>query len=136
MNGDCGIVIEKTDDEKAFIVRFEPDHFVEIPINENNLELAYALTIHKTQGSEYPVIAVVIHSSHTFQHNNTGRNLFYTAVTRASKTAIIIGNPWGINNCAKVQSVNKRRTLLYPMFYLYQQQQQQNQQASQQQQNI
>ncbi len=77
--------------------------------HRNDIQLAYALTIHKTQGSEFPCSIVVTHKSHSFMHH---RNLLYTGVTRASKTAIIIGDRWGIANCAKRMQVDERKTFL------------------------
>jgi len=74
-----------------------------------NLELAYALTIHKAQGSEFPCCIVVCHKSHSFMHH---RNLLYTAVTRAQKCAVILGDSWGIRNCAIKVQANQRRTFL------------------------
>ena len=74
-----------------------------------DIDLAYALTIHQTQGSEFPVAIVIIHKSHSFQHH---RNLLYTGVTRAKRSTIILGDHWGIRNCAEKVRVNHRRTWL------------------------
>jgi len=60
--------------------------------NLQDLQLAYALTIHKAQGSEFPRAIVVVHKAHAFMHH---RNLFYTGVTRAKETAVVIGDRWG-----------------------------------------
>jgi exodeoxyribonuclease V alpha subunit len=75
----------------------------------NDLDLAYALTIHQTQGSEFPVAIVIIHKSHSFQHH---RNMLYTGATRAKRSVILLGDHWGIRNCASKVQVNKRRTWL------------------------
>ncbi len=64
---------------------------------------------HNCQGSEYPCVIAVIHKSHSFQHH---RNLFYTAVTRARKTAIVLGDAWGIRECARKRSTALRQTFL------------------------
>lgn len=74
-----------------------------------HIYLAFASTIHKMQGSECECVIAVIHKSQSFMHH---RNLFYTAVTRAKKTAIIIGDRWGIRNCAEKESTDKRKTFL------------------------
>src|SRR5205807_1037966 len=79
-------------------VRFDDRSVIYDNEDRTELELAYALTIHKYQGSEVPCALVVVHKSHDFQHH---RNLFYTGVTRARNMAIIAGDPWGIANCAK-----------------------------------
>lgn len=74
-----------------------------------DLELAYALTIHKAQGSEFPCVIAVIHKAHAFQHH---RNLLYTAATRAMKTLILIGDSWGMKNCARRRRTDERNTWL------------------------
>ena len=85
------------------------ENLVSIDKNSNDLQLAYALTIHKSQGSEFPCVILIVHKSHSFQHH---RNLFYTGVTRAHKTIRILGDNWGIRNCARVVKAENRRTFL------------------------
>ncbi len=110
MNGSIGIV-KSAGSDGSLSIEFESG-LVEIEAGSperNDIQLAYALTIHRAQGSEYPCSMVVIHSAHSFMHH---RNLLYTGVTRASKTAIIIGDTGGIANCAHVRHVDERRTLM------------------------
>ncbi len=76
---------------------------------DDQLELAYALTVHKAQGSEFPCAIVVVHKDHSFMHH---RNLFYTAVTRAQRCVFIVGDAWGMRHCAEVQQVSQRKTFL------------------------
>ena len=110
MNGAVGTIVDVT--ENGMIsVAFE-DTTVEISSDSSdlkNLQLAYALTIHKSQGSEFPCSIVIVHKSHSFMHH---RNLLYTGITRASKSAIIVGDRWGIANCATKRQVDKRNTFL------------------------
>ena len=73
------------------------------------LKHGYALTVHKSQGSEYPCVIAVIHKAHSFMLN---RAIFYTSVGRAQKTAIIVGDRWGIANCAKKNLSDDRRTFM------------------------
>lgn len=80
--------------------------------NLNDLQLAYALSVHKTQGSEFPCAIVIIHKVHSFMHH---RNLLYTGVTRARKSAIVIGDHWGIHNCAQKTQADNRKTFLAVM---------------------
>jgi exodeoxyribonuclease V alpha subunit len=75
----------------------------------SDLSLAYALTIHKAQGSEFPCAIVLVHKSHSFMHH---RNLFYTGVTRAQEVAIVIGDRWGLRNCAQRRRLEQRKTFL------------------------
>ena len=74
-----------------------------------NISLAYALSVHKVQGSEFPCVIFVCHKAHSFM---THRNLFYTAVTRAQRTVILLGDPWGVKAAAGKVVVNQRRTWL------------------------
>lgn len=111
MNGAIGIVTEVGAKRDELRVRFD-DREVELtPENEGakDLSLAYALTIHKAQGSEFPCAVVVIHKAHAFMHH---RNLFYTGVTRARQVAIVVGDLWGMRNCAEKEQVERRKTFL------------------------
>jgi exodeoxyribonuclease V alpha subunit len=118
MNGTLGIVMGETvngDGDDCFNIEFETGVTCEIAKKSKefrDIGLAYALTVHKVQGSEFPCTVVICHKLHTYMHH---RNLLYTAVTRARKSCIIIGDRWGIMNCAKHQKTEKRRTFL-PVF--------------------
>jgi len=72
------------------------------------LQLAYALTAHKAQGSEFPCAVVLCHKSHFF----ADRNWLYTAVTRAARTCILVGDKWGLGRTARKISNANRRTFL------------------------
>jgi exodeoxyribonuclease V alpha subunit len=114
MNGALGFVVVN-DPKCGLTVDFE-SRLVEIAKDtrkEQNLQLAYATSIHKMQGSEFPCALVIVHKSHAFMHH---RNLLYTAVTRAQKSVILLGDKWGIENCAKVQKVDQRNTFLSFLF--------------------
>ena len=75
-----------------------------------DVQLAYALTVHKTQGSEFPSVVLVIHPSQYYKLRH--RNLFYTGVTRAQKSVFILGEEETIKECAKRVDTHKRQTLL------------------------
>jgi len=75
------------------------------------LTLAYALTVHKSQGSEYPAVVMVIHSTHYIMLQ---RNLLYTALTRAQRMACIVGNQRGIWRAIKNVTERERYTRLAP----------------------
>lgn len=77
--------------------------------NANGLRLAYALTIHKSQGSEFPWVVVVVHSSHSYM---LSRQLFYTAITRAKKGVVLVGNTKGIRIATSDKEPPKRQTAL------------------------
>lgn len=74
----------------------------------HNVQLAYALTAHKAQGSEFPCAVVLCHRSHFF----ADRNWLYTAVTRAAKHCLLVGDRWGLRNAVKKNNTIQRRTLL------------------------
>lgn len=113
MNGAIGLVRQRrqSSENKTVVwdVEFE-DGIVLYPDESfGELQLAYALTVHKSQGSEWPCVVFVAHKSQRFMHS---RNLFYTAVTRAQKTMVIVGDPVGIQSCAEKDAVDSRRTWL------------------------
>lgn len=88
-NGDCGIVSSIREESEILVVTFDDMKVVEYEFNQlDELELAYAVTIHKSQGSEYPVVVIPIHSGPPMLLN---RNLLYTAVTRAKKMVVGVG---------------------------------------------
>jgi exodeoxyribonuclease V alpha subunit len=88
-NGDIGYIRNIDFDEKEFVIEF-PEKDVVYGFDEtDDLSLAYALTVHKSQGSEYPAVVLGMHTQHYIMLQ---RNLLYTALTRAKKMAIIIGN--------------------------------------------
>ena len=89
-NGDMGIVREINDFAETMTVEFDEGRMVEYPYKLlDELELAYAITIHKSQGSEYPSVVIPLLSGPSMLMN---RNLLYTAVTRARKCVTLVGN--------------------------------------------
>lgn len=89
-NGDTGIIEEINDFAETVTVCFDEGRMVEYPYKLlEELELAYAVTIHKSQGSEYPAVVIPLLSGPRMLMN---RNLLYTAVTRAKKCVTIVGN--------------------------------------------
>jgi exodeoxyribonuclease V alpha subunit len=110
MNGAMGVVLGAERDG-AMTLDFD-GHAVEIKAGSEaagNIQLAYATSIHKVQGSEFPCAVVIAHKSHSFMHH---RNLLYTAVTRAKESVILLGDRWGIENCAEKRQVDRRNTFL------------------------
>ncbi len=89
-NGDCGIIVEINTFAELMTVEFEEGRRVEYPFaNLEELELAYAITIHKSQGSEYPAVVIPLLTGPRMLFN---RNLLYTAVTRAKQCVTIVGS--------------------------------------------
>ncbi len=89
-NGDTGVVKEINEAAQSLIVEYDEHRLVEYPyIQLDEIELAYAITIHKSQGSEYPAVILPLLSGPRMLFN---RNLLYTAVTRARKCVTILGS--------------------------------------------
>jgi exodeoxyribonuclease V alpha subunit len=109
MNGSIGTIEFYDADAGVYTILFDEGETQVERDDIKDIALAYALTFHKSQGSEYDCGIVIVHKSQSFMHH---RNLFYTGVTRAKKTAIIIGDRWGIRNCAKHKITDRRRTFL------------------------
>lgn len=90
-NGDMGIVREINQYAELMTVEFDEGRFVEYSFKQlDELELAYAITIHKSQGSEYPAVVIPLLSGPRMLMS---RNLLYTAVTRARKCVTLVGSP-------------------------------------------
>lgn len=89
-NGDMGIIREINEYAETMTVEFDEGRMVEYSLkNLEELELAYAITIHKSQGSEYPAVVIPLLNGPQMLMN---RNLLYTAVTRAKKCVTIVGD--------------------------------------------
>ena len=105
-NGDMGIVRQINDFAQTVTVEFEEGKMVEYAYKGlDELELAYAITIHKSQGSEYPAVVIPLLSGPSMLMN---RNLLYTAVTRARKCVTLVGNDTTFNQMIQNTSQQKR----------------------------
>jgi exodeoxyribonuclease V alpha subunit len=108
-NGDVGFVKAADAAERSLVVVFDgrPVRYDGGDLDE--LVLAYAMTIHKSQGSEYPAVVVIVHSQHYVMRQ---RNLLYTAITRGKKLVLLIGVPYAVNQAIETNTVRERRTSL------------------------
>ena len=111
MNGSVGQVVSvdtKTGDVTA---TFEGRQVVLLRKEKHldNLDLAYCLTVHQTQGSEFPVTIFIVSKQHWFQLN---RSLLYTGATRSRRSTIIVGDHWAIRSAAARVEAHRRRTWL------------------------
>ena len=89
-NGDVGILTEINEYTSSLWVKYDDGRMVEYPFkNVDELELAYAITIHKSQGSEYPAVVMPLLPGPRMLMN---RNLLYTGITRAKKCLTIVGD--------------------------------------------
>ena len=90
-NGDIGIIEEINNFAESFDIRFDDGRVATYDFSElNEIELAYAITVHKSQGSEYPAVIIPVFKGPAMLMS---RNLIYTAITRAKKCVVLVGVP-------------------------------------------
>ena len=110
MNGEIGLITDILfDDVPTVVVSFDGKKVEFTPDKLNALELAYAITVHKSQGCEF---ASVIYPTSMTQSVMLQRNLLYTAVTRAKKNVLIIGNKHSIDVAVTTVKKDEKRSLL------------------------
>ena len=104
-NGDTGVIKSISEIEEAVVVEFEEGKTAKYSFSEmDELELAYAITIHKSQGSEYPAVIIPVLGGPKMLLN---RNLLYTAVTRAKKCVTLVGSAAVISQM--IENVNEQK---------------------------
>lgn len=109
-NGDTGVIKEINETAQTITVEYDEQRLVEYPyVQLDEIELAYAITIHKSQGSEYPAVILPLLSGPKMLMN---RNLLYTAVTRARKCVTILGSRQVVQEMIANEKENKRFTSL------------------------
>ena len=109
-NGDTGIVREINHFAEQLVVEFDEGKRVTYGFTQlDELELAYAITIHKSQGSEYPAVIMPLLSGPRMLFN---RNILYTAVTRAKKCVAIVGDEHTVRHMIENEKQQKRYTSL------------------------
>jgi exodeoxyribonuclease V alpha subunit len=108
-NGDVGRVLAVNPVEKRLSVDFEGNVVSYEAFDLEALTLAYAITIHKSQGSEFPAVVVPVLTSH---HIMLQRNLLYTAITRARRLVVLAGDPQAIAVAVRNDRVLRRYTAL------------------------
>jgi len=110
-NGDIGKIVAIDNTELTAIVTFYPDrrevHYKKEDIME--LDLAYAITIHKSQGSEFNAVIIPLLTQH---FKMLYRNLIYTGLTRAKNLAVFVGTRKALSMAIRQQDVSQRQTAL------------------------
>lgn len=108
-NGDIGVIESINMQIMQFIVRFDDDKVAIYQYADaEQLALAYAVTIHKSQGSEFDAVVIALDANYMLQ----SRNLLYTAVTRAKKLVVIAGSKSTVGRMVKNNETAKRYSLL------------------------
>lgn len=108
-NGDIGFITMLDKEARTVMVDFDGTE-VAYKANElDELTLAYAFTIHKSQGSEFPVVIMPLDTSH---YTMLRRNLFYTGVTRAKKLCVVVGQPFAAKMAVEKAQNDERYTRL------------------------
>lgn len=108
-NGDIGYITAVDTNERTLTVTFD-SRLVEYDISElDEIVLAYAVTIHKSQGSEFPVVVMPVTMKHFVMLQ---RNLIYTGITRAKKICVLVGTTKALAYAIKQNTVSKRNTKL------------------------
>lgn len=109
-NGEVGYVSDISFTKKNALRVSYPDRDIIYPYSKlEELDLAYALTVHKLQGSEYPVIIMPVHS---LQGQGLSKNLIYTALTRAKQMVILIGDPQSFSSGLRRETTMQRESNL------------------------
>lgn len=110
-NGEIGEIVSITenDGEPAITCNFSGQEVTLEDEDIKNLDLAYATTIHKSQGSEYKIVILVMDPAHSIMHK---RNLVYTAITRAKQKCIVVGSKASYEKSITAEETEKRLSLL------------------------
>lgn len=108
-NGDIGFVSSINLEDRTLTVRFDGRDIEYDHTELDELTLAYATTIHKSQGSEYPIVVIPVMMTHFVMLQ---RNLIYTGVTRAKKICVLVGTKKALMYAVKHLTVDKRNSLL------------------------
>ncbi|MFZ9824874.1 MAG: ATP-dependent DNA helicase, partial [Gemmataceae bacterium] len=113
-NGDVGFVEVIDEEERELMVSFDGRRVAYEYGELDEIGLAYALTIHKSQGSEYPVVVLPLHTQHFLMLQ---RNLLYTAITRGKKLVVVVGTRKALEIAISRQDNRHRYTSLILRLY-------------------
>lgn len=110
-NGDMGKICAINIEKKVFMILFDDGNVVEYDFDEaDQIMHAYAITVHKSQGSEFKVVIMLLTNQHYVMQQ---RNLLYTGMTRAKKLLILIGGDKAVNHAIHSNRQQIRYSLLY-----------------------
>lgn len=123
VNGDQGVVVDVQERRSAVGEKPARKDMVAVELDSGDtvefegeaiwtLQQAWAMTIHKSQGSEYPCVVVACHDSHYFMLKDSGRSLLYTAVTRAKERLVLVGTRSAVEMAVRGATTAARLTRL------------------------
>ena len=108
-NGDVGTILSIDRDEDEIVISFDGVPVTYSVSELGDVSLAYAATIHKSQGSEYPVVVIPIHNTN---HVMLERHLIYTGFSRAKKLLVVVGSESALRYAVSHEVTTKRNTML------------------------
>jgi exodeoxyribonuclease V alpha subunit len=108
-NGDLGVIESINRIEQEMVVNFEGRQVAYDFGDLDEIALAYVLSIHKSQGSEFPCVVIPLHTQHYMMLQ---RNLLYTAVTRGKKLVVLVGTKKALSMAVRRQDTSQRFTAL------------------------
>ena len=108
-NGDIGIVVQARIDVKELVVDFDGEEKTYLAADLDELVPAYAISIHKSQGSEYPCVVIPIMTTNFVMLR---RNLLYTGITRGKKLVVVVGQPRAVEIAVARNETSARCTRL------------------------
>jgi exodeoxyribonuclease V alpha subunit len=110
MNGELAVLAHHDDDRDALLLDCDDGRTLRLPVAESGtLRLAHAISVHKSQGSQAPAVVVPVWRGH---HVMLTRNLVYTAVTRAERVCVLVGDHHGLRTALARPDAGRRHTLL------------------------
>jgi exodeoxyribonuclease V alpha subunit len=108
-NGDIGIIVKIDMEDKTLVLRFDGNDVDYDATELDEVVLAYATTVHKSQGSEYKIVVAPFTMQHYMMLQ---RNLLYTCVTRAKKVFVLIGAKKAVGIAVSNNKIQQRNTML------------------------
>ncbi|MCX5758842.1 MAG: ATP-binding domain-containing protein, partial [Candidatus Hydrogenedentes bacterium] len=108
-NGDVGVITVVDAEAAELEVRFDERTVIYPLLETDDLAPAYAMTVHKSQGSEYPAVVLVLLTQHYLLLQ---RNMLYTAITRGKKLVIVVGDPKALGMAIRNTQVAARHSHL------------------------
>jgi exodeoxyribonuclease V alpha subunit len=110
MNGELGVLAHHDDERDRVVLACDDGRRLTLPVDElDTMRLAHAISVHKAQGSQAPAVVVVLHRGH---HVMLTRNLLYTAVTRAERVCVVVGDRAARRTALARRDAHRRHTRL------------------------